>query len=581
MTKNKHKIVYVEDDQDTRNLISRILNQNIFEIHSAETGLAGLSLVEQVEPDLVLMDLDLPDISGLALSTKIKATSKNEVIIIAVTGKKEFSNQEKMLIAGCDGYIPKPFDIDTFQEQIIEYLEGHKKPVPGSEQEYTISEFQIDLVNKLEEKVRALEDLNLQLGKSNELLFKKEKDVTSQNEKLIQLHEISNSIHRIKTLDEFIETMPNLITNKLGFDRCILFKFDMRKSDLRPVSWSGFQEEWLNGINLKYNQKEIEKIFESETATIISTSNDKDTPEKDIPYFNEIKKSLNSQKFLMGYIGPTKGKKILETSSAEEINQTLEKLLNNIYEKIDPENLHDELENYLASNLYKFTGFIYVDNAVSNEEITDFDNMILGTLVESSKAVYENISLIHILQSLYFKAGQDAITDPLTGISNYRYFINQFIRELNRAQRYRIPLSLAMIDIDYFKSYNDNFGHLAGDYVLRKLSHLLKENTRISDIVARYGGEEFIIILPEATKEEAHKLAEKMRSIIDNFEFLNQDKMPNANLTISCGVASYPDDGHLPEVLIENADIALYRAKNSGRNKVIVYKKDGEKTRNN
>ncbi len=565
------KIVYIEDDADTRNLVKRVLRPPQFEVDTAETGLAGLKKVEELQPDIVLMDLDLPDIDGLALSTKIKSSSGTKnTIIVAVTGKKEFSNEEKMVIAGCDFYIPKPFNIEVLKEQILEFAKSSSEESRKS----AISEFQIDLVNKLEEKVKALESLNKQLGESNKLLAKREKDVSYQNEKLIQLHEISNQIHSMKSLDEFIHAIPEMITSKLGFDRCILFQFDVQEGKVFPAAWGGFAEKEIENIKFQYDSESTEILFDMQSTSLLSILADDDIEGKEkIPYIGDIKRNLHVRKFLMGYIGPTKGKKILEPGAEEDINQPLEELLSSIYEKLDPESLHDELEKCLTSNLYKFTGFLYVDNAITDKPISDFDNKILATLLESAKAVYENLSLIQILQNLYFKAGQDAITDSLTGISNYRYFINQFIRELNRAQRYRIPLSIAMIDIDFFKVYNDSFGHLSGDYVLKQVAQLLKENTRISDIVARYGGEEFVIILPEATKDEAYKLAEKIRAIIADYNFINQENMPDGNLTISCGVASYPDDGHLPEVLIENADIALYEAKRTGRNRVCKYKK--------
>jgi diguanylate cyclase (GGDEF)-like protein len=125
-----------------------------------------------------------------------------------------------------------------------------------------------------------------------------------------------------------------------------------------------------------------------------------------------------------------------------------------------------------------------------------------------------------------------------------------------------------MMDIDYFKRYNDTHGHPAGDVVLKRVSDLIKETTRTSDILARYGGEEFVLVLPETPKNAALKLAEKIRQLIENEKFPNAETQPNGRVTISLGVATFPDDAQDIEALVQKADEQLYRAKSEGRNRV-------------
>jgi diguanylate cyclase (GGDEF)-like protein len=149
----------------------------------------------------------------------------------------------------------------------------------------------------------------------------------------------------------------------------------------------------------------------------------------------------------------------------------------------------------------------------------------------------------------------------------------QLNREVSRAQRHKSVFSLIMIDIDFFKSYNDAFGHQAGDLILRRIAHAMLENTRNSDMVCRYGGEEFCIICPELTKEDAKKTAEKLRQMVRTLELPIIKSLPTGYLTISSGIASFPDDGNNAYQLILNADKALYRAKESGRNQVCVVSK--------
>ncbi|MDD4600575.1 hypothetical protein SDC9_06098 [bioreactor metagenome] len=165
-----------------------------------------------------------------------------------------------------------------------------------------------------------------------------------------------------------------------------------------------------------------------------------------------------------------------------------------------------------------------------------------------------------------------AITDGLTGLYNYRYFRAMIDQEFKRALRYKRPLSLIMMDIDYFKNYNDRNGHRAGDEALRVISRIISNHCRDVDFAVRYGGEEFAIILPETKGEEAVILAERLRQSIADHCFNNEELQPNGNVTISIGVASYPNDACSVEELIDHADSSLYQAKIC-RNMVVIYNK--------
>jgi diguanylate cyclase (GGDEF)-like protein len=157
-------------------------------------------------------------------------------------------------------------------------------------------------------------------------------------------------------------------------------------------------------------------------------------------------------------------------------------------------------------------------------------------------------------------------TDDLTGIYNHRFFIQQLTLEVERQKRYASPLSLLMIDIDYFKHYNDTNGHLAGDQVLKAIAILIQRGVRQSDIVARYGGEEFSAILINAGREKAFEIAERVRRNVADTRIPNEGAQPNKNLTVSVGVATFSSSISTLTDLIREADHALYRAKKAGRN---------------
>lgn len=160
-----------------------------------------------------------------------------------------------------------------------------------------------------------------------------------------------------------------------------------------------------------------------------------------------------------------------------------------------------------------------------------------------------------------------ASRDPLTGLYNRRQLALDLQRELSRAKRYSTPLALIMADVDFFKNYNDTNGHLAGDEILRQLAGLFVSNTRDMDTVYRYGGEEFIILLPQTDLAGAVAVAEKLRQKVEKHSFPHGEKQPGGRLTISLGVAVYPDHAKDAQGLILGADRAMYRAKKEGRNR--------------
>jgi diguanylate cyclase (GGDEF)-like protein len=161
---------------------------------------------------------------------------------------------------------------------------------------------------------------------------------------------------------------------------------------------------------------------------------------------------------------------------------------------------------------------------------------------------------------------REAIVDPLTEVYNLRFFHETLSREISRAERYSIPLSLLMIDVDDFKKYNDSFGHQAGNTLLKELAKIFIDSVRKSDMVFRYGGEEFCILLPHTGKGAV----EVARRIL----YLVRKNLP---VTVSIGISTFPEDAKSKEELIEKADIALYHAKKIGKNCVCLFSSGEEK----
>jgi diguanylate cyclase (GGDEF)-like protein len=161
-----------------------------------------------------------------------------------------------------------------------------------------------------------------------------------------------------------------------------------------------------------------------------------------------------------------------------------------------------------------------------------------------------------------------SITDGLTGLHNRKHMNDTVENEVQRADRHHHPLSILMIDIDLFKTFNDAKGHQAGDEVIRSVARLIKESVRSTDYAARYGGEEFLALLPYSGLDIASRSAERIRKRIEEAQVgVNAN---DVSITVSIGVAAFPENGNDAESVIREADLALYRAKRAGRNRAVV-----------
>lgn len=170
-----------------------------------------------------------------------------------------------------------------------------------------------------------------------------------------------------------------------------------------------------------------------------------------------------------------------------------------------------------------------------------------------------------------------AITDGLTGLYNHKHFMGLLEKEWERARRSKNNFCVIMIDVDYFKSFNDKWGHQMGDQALKSLAKTISSQTRSYDIVARYGGEEFGLILPETDLNTCYTVAQRIRKGVEKKALLIKSQDTKVHLTVSIGVTIYlpdQDDPRTAEQVLQDADVALYLAKNKGRNRVEMYRRD-------
>ncbi len=202
------------------------------------------------------------------------------------------------------------------------------------------------------------------------------------------------------------------------------------------------------------------------------------------------------------------------------------------------------------------------DQSDTAAQLSESEQRLARTFAEQAALALANLRMREILRI-------QSVRDPLTGLYNRRYMEESLERELRRAARKNCPLGVMMLDVDHFKRYNDTYGHEAGDSVLRALGNLFRTQFRGEDVVCRYGGEEFTIILPEASLEVTQLRAEQLRESAKQIVAqLRSQSLETVSLSI--GVSSFPENGSTGEALLQAADAALYRAKEEGRDRVLV-----------
>ncbi|MDD5423422.1 MAG: sensor domain-containing diguanylate cyclase, partial [Candidatus Omnitrophica bacterium] len=240
---------------------------------------------------------------------------------------------------------------------------------------------------------------------------------------------------------------------------------------------------------------------------------------------------------------------------------------------------HDEIENKLKTEFFvtiplkskdKVLGAILVDNLFTKKPITKSDIRVLTMFANHAGLAIEN-------SKLYEKTLLLAKVDWLSKLWNSGEFHKKLAFCLEKAKMNDSPLSLAMIDMDNFKLYNDTFGHLKGDEAIKDIAKTLSDKSRKNDTVARYGGEEFALIMPSTDKENARLLAERLRAEIETFFIEKQGIQSTPRMTASIGIATFPQDADEKDFLINRADSALYEAKRTGKNKVCIYRSDLKK----
>lgn len=213
-------------------------------------------------------------------------------------------------------------------------------------------------------------------------------------------------------------------------------------------------------------------------------------------------------------------------------------------------------------------GVLYLDAGEASVATREAGRHQLAVTV--GEAIKLSLANLRLRKKLHDQAPRD----PVTGLFNRRYLDDTLPRELHRARRRNAPLCVAMLDLDFFKRFNDTYGHDAGDLVLRESGRVLQENLRRSDVACRYGGEEFVLVLPDSSLADTTLRLDEIRRLFETLE-IRHDGRAMSTMTLSAGIAAAPEHGSSAEALLRSADAALYVAKHTGRNRVVVHQPEG------
>lgn len=301
-------------------------------------------------------------------------------------------------------------------------------------------------------------------------------------------------------------------------------------------------EQMINSIENTLNEKDLIKLLESLTKSFISKGkwNIKRHSSRDI--------FVNYSKF---------NKVPLLITNTKEDRRFSDTDYKNICSLVV---VPIEIDNY-------YWGAIKGYSTEPNELFDDYDLRLLSILASLIGLILNNAMMFKKVEAL-------AITDGLTGLYTRTHFIERLQEEIDRSKTNAIPITVAIIDIDYFKKVNDTYGHLAGDTFLKQLSNILRRRFRTVDVLSRYGGEEFAVLMCHTTIQESYKILEEVRKMVEEEKFfmpIESYRPIQIRKTISIGIAQLTNE-QTPDEIIKKADDALYTAKKQGRNQTCIYK---------
>jgi diguanylate cyclase (GGDEF)-like protein len=512
------RILIVDDEAPVLDALSGTLRAQLIGavVDTASTAEAALQHVAQTNYDAIVSDIRMPDMDGLTLLKKIRELSA-ETPTILITGLNDHELAIQALRLGAYDYIRKPLEMDYLLATVNRAIHMRQLSLKVDGQKLALEQYATQLEQTVQERTH---DLSREIAERKEI----EEALRQSNLKLTDwVNELEHRTKQITSLSEMTALLQACQSVEEAYTVATQFLKELFEADSGSLCLLNDSMQLLETVGSWGPHSASVSEFQPAMCWALR----------------------RLQPHLMG-----------------DLSSTL------ICQHLRP----SQAPNYFCVPLIgqgKALGLLVLQTGL--KELSPEPGIRRSLMLAKQRlgeAVANHIALALANLSLRETLRNESIRDPLTDLFNRRYLDEALPRELRRAGRDQHPLSIIVIDVDYFKQFNDNFGHEAGDKMLQALARHLNSRTRGHDIACRYGGDEFLLALPGASLEVACQRAERIREEAKTLVF-QSDMHSVASIRVSLGVASFPDHGSTVVTLIRAADLALYHAKAQGRDQVV------------
>ena len=588
-------ILVIEDNEMNMKLLKSIINKAHCQVIEAVDAESGILLTKMYVPDLILMDIQLPNMDGLQATRIIKQEpSLSHIPIVALTSHAMMGDDNKAKEAGCDGYITKPINTRTFMNEIFYFIRSKDEQDMGPTQKQEMD---------YKPRILVVDDEPNNVKLISAMLFKEHFDIITAYDGNAAL-EIVNSrkidlilmdimmpeidgyqVTQLIKQNPQTKDIPIILVTALQSEHDKKLGFDAGADEFltKPINKIEIIARIRSMLRLKQYREQMVVRIQSEGQKTISSLNEKSFRNKNNVQNVLLVEDNDKDSKLIQQLIINEPYQLMRVKSGEEAialtaNEKIDLiLLDIILPGLDGYQVCQHLKNDDRTRdiqVVMVTGLSDLESRLRGVEegVDDFlvkpiDNRELKSRIN---ALLKKKSYHDLLQSHREQALSLAVTDGLTQLYNQSYFKRYLDIEIARAQYHQYNVGLLIADLDDFKKYNDELGHLFGDDILKFFARLIRSHIQEIDFPVRYGGEEFAIVFPYAEVEKVIAVAERIRKSVERYVFPEVENPLLAHITVSIGIAFCPLDAVKSNELIEKADHRLYHAKKSGKNRICI-----------